>query len=99
MAWDSQRKFYYRAQRIDGKPKRIYVGGGRAAIQAAEEDRQRREQREREREEVTRLFADLVSQATAIELVARFGEALGYAALYATGHHQHNKGEWRKKRG
>ena len=66
---------------------------------AAREDALERRQREEEaaawKEERERMEA----LEAPIEELCEAAEVLAQAALYAAGYHQHNRGEWRKKRG
>ena len=90
--------YYYRSQRVNGKPRRIYVGSGPAALLAAEQDRQAREARDLQRLRADQLKAGHAQLDVDLAEVHRLGDALGRAALYAAGYHQHCKGDWRPRR-
>jgi hypothetical protein len=91
--------YYTRSHKQDGKVVREYVGGGflgeLAARMDAEERRRREEQEVAQREERERLDA-LVAP---VEELCEAAEVVARAALVASGHRQHNRGEWRKRRG
>jgi hypothetical protein len=90
--------YYTRSRKEDGKVIREYVGGGvlgeLAARMDAEERRLREEEKVSRREERERLDA-LVAP---VEELCEAAEVIARAALIASGYHQHNRGEWRKRR-
>src|SRR4051794_19005094 len=90
---------YYRSVRSGGTVRRVYVGKGlvgelaEAKDQAARAERARRRQAEDGERAAREAIEGAVRQADGLaELLAR-------AALVATGHHQHHRGGWRKRRG
>jgi hypothetical protein len=101
MAWDevNGRRYYYRSERVDGRPVRRYVGKGDVAELAAAADAARRVEREieaRQRQaEQTRLNE---AEAPLVEL-CELTDILVRAALVVAGFHQHARGSWRKRRG
>lgn len=90
--------YYYRSVRVNGQPRREYVGAGKVAALAAQLDAIEREERE------LRQAAEREARADAgalDELVTEFNSAaddLACAALLAAGCRQHHRGEWRKRR-
>jgi hypothetical protein len=97
MAWE--RGYYYRVRRVNGRVVREYCGSGLFAQLAAEHDqderllrdlRRRAERWEREQMEA------LDAQVDAVNEVA---DLLAQAALLAAGYRQHDRGQWRHKRG
>jgi hypothetical protein len=99
MGWDKNGRYYTRSKRVNGRVVREYVGGGSvgelvAQMDAIERDERATErQRARiERERIAELDAPLAELNELADLLAR-------AALLAVGYVQHNRGEWRKKRG
>jgi hypothetical protein len=90
--------YYTRSRKEGGKVVREYVGGGilgeLAARMDAEERRRREEEKASRREERERLDA----LAAPIEELCEAAEVIARAALIASGYHQHNRGEWRKRR-
>ena len=99
--WERRKRgglYYTRSRKVGGRVIREYVGGGILGELAARmdaEDRRRREEeaarRSEEREHLETLCAPVEELCDAAEVIAR-------AALLASGYHQHNRGEWRKKR-
>jgi|SRR6185437_15266297 len=102
MGWEARKgrgRYYTRSKRQNGRIVREYVGAGLAAELAAsidEEERQVRQQQARrwqaELAAMQALEREVVEVCKRIDLAARL-------ALLATGHHQHHRGEWRRKRG
>lgn len=90
--------YYTRSRKEGGRVVREYVGGGilgELAARVDAEERQRREEeaayRREERERLDALSVPVEELCDAAEVIAR-------AALLASGYHQHNRGEWRKRR-
>ena len=99
MGWDKGGRYYTRSRRQNGRVVREYVGAGRAGHIVAQLDAVERQKRQAERacergerREVEALDAPLAELCELADLVAR-------AALAAAGYAQHNRGEWRKRRG
>jgi hypothetical protein len=91
--------YYYRSVRVNGQPRREYVGSGRFGELAAQLDVLERQDRELKEAAERKARADA---AALDELVSGFNAAaddLAHAALLAAGCRQHNRGEWRKSRG
>jgi hypothetical protein len=90
--------YYTRSRKEGGKVVREYVGGGLIGELAARMDTEKRRLREEEkvsrREEHERLDA----LAAPLEELCAATEVIARAALIASGYHQHNRGEWRKRR-
>jgi hypothetical protein len=90
--------YYTPSRKEGGKVVREYVGGGILGELAAQMDAERRRRRQEEeaarREERERLDALTVP----IEELCEAAEIITRAALVASGYHQHNRGEWRKRR-
>jgi hypothetical protein len=90
--------YYTRSRKDGGKVVREYVGGGilgeLEARMDAEERRRREEEKASRREERERLDA----LAAPVEELCEAAEVIARAALLASGYHQHNRGEWRKRR-
>lgn len=96
MPW-SANKYYYRSQRINGKPRRIYLGTGLAAQLAAEEDQKAREAKDLQRLKLDQLRTEHSQLDVELAEVHRLGDLFGRAALYSSGHYQHAKGDWRRR--
>jgi hypothetical protein len=100
VAWErrASKRYYYRSERVGGRPVRRYVGagGGAAAELAAAADDLRRLEREiaareghAERERLREAEAALLELCEVSDIVAR-------AALVGAGYHRHDRGEWRR---
>ena len=101
MAWEKRggRRYYYRSVRRGGRVFKEYVGTGplaEATAQRDEEDRRKREEEAQAWKEEARRMEELV---TPIEELCDAAEALARAAFVAAGYRQHNRGEWRMRRG
>ena len=91
--------YNYRSVRKGGRVTSEYRGSGEAArligawdsLDAIERD----EERQRERDE-RKWFDDLERD---LDELAERGRRLAHEALTAAGFHQHNRGEWRRRRG
>jgi hypothetical protein len=102
MGWESRQRgglYYTRSRKENGRVVRKYIGGGPMAVLVAQMDAvDRKERQERaarwreEREELAALDASVNEVAEASDLLVR-------AALLVSGYRQHNRGEWRLKRG
>jgi hypothetical protein len=100
--WENRERggrYYTRSRKEGGRVIREYVGGGILGELAARMDAEERQRREEEaasqRHERERLEATRAS----VEELCEAAEVIFQAVLVATGYRQHNRGEWRKKRG
>jgi hypothetical protein len=90
--------YYYRYEKVDGRSRRIYMGSGAEAEQAAAEDARLRAERAAEAAEWadTRRRLDAVDNALGeLDKVVRFATRL---VFLSEGYHQHDRGTWRKRR-
>jgi hypothetical protein len=101
MGWEKRDRgglYYTRSKKVGGRVMREYVGGGIlghiAALQDAQERRQREEEAALWKEERERLGA-LVAP---VEDLCEAAEILYRAALVAAGFRIHQRGEWRRNR-
>jgi hypothetical protein len=99
--WEKRQRgglYYTRSKKVNGKVVREYVGGGLVGDLAARMDALKRRQREEEarawREECERMEA----LEAPVEELCQASELLARASLLLAGYHQHNRGEWRKRR-
>jgi hypothetical protein len=100
MAWQVKngRPTYYRSVRVGRSVRRVYVGTGHVAEQAAAEDVHRRAER-RARDEARREEEERWAEAEApLGEFIRLTEILARAALMAAGYFRHNRGSWRHRR-
>jgi hypothetical protein len=98
VGWESRgkRTYYYRPVRIDGKPRKLYLGGGAVgeahARQIARERRRREDERAAWRAEQTRL----ARAEAALDEVRGLVGLMAKASLLVAGWHDH-RGEWRRR--
>jgi len=99
MGWDHNGRYYTRSRRENGRVVRDYIGGGKIGELSAQFEALKREEREAERaiarterEEIDELDSPLAELDELADLVMK-------AALLAAGYRQHNRGNWRKRRG
>lgn len=99
MAWETRRgrQYLYRSERNGAHVRKLYVGRGAKAEQAARELADAKAQREHDRAEATNLEARLAA-ADQITAEGQQGAAqLVEATLLVVGYHNH-RGEWRHGR-
>jgi hypothetical protein len=98
MAWVKGR-YYTRSRKVGGRVVREYVGAGPAAQLAARRDAIERERRERGRAAWRAKRAELEALDAPLDELNDLADLLARAALAAAGFRQHNRGEWRRRRG
>ena len=100
MAWEKRKrgKYYYRTRRTDGRYVRQYVGRGKVANLAAETDELRRTAHKLGAKECQEQAKCLAEVDKSLEKLCRLSDLLVRASLLAAGYHQHNRGEWRRRR-
>jgi hypothetical protein len=102
MAWQvvNGRKYYYRAVRRFGRPRRVYVGAADdpAAELAAAADHLRRLQREAAARERQAEQAPHRDAEAALRALCERTDVLTRAALLAAGFRRHHRGQWRRRR-
>jgi hypothetical protein len=92
----NDRRYFYRSRREGDRVIRQYIGSGPKAMEAAEADRQRREERATadaaSRKELDKVYEvdGLIAESS------RLIDAALSAALLKAGCH-HHRGEWRKR--
>jgi hypothetical protein len=100
MPWSQagKRRYFYRSERRDGRPVRVYVGAGEAAeLAAAAEDLRRLDRAIDARERLEEQVRLQEAEAPLLEL-CEATDVLARAALTAAGFHRHSRGEWRRRR-
>ena len=101
MAWEArgktQHRFYYRSQRVGRSVRKVYLGSGDVAKQAAEKDAAAKAQRAAQTVELTELQATLAGLDQTAAEVEMGVDLLTEAALLSMGFHQH-RGQWREYR-
>jgi hypothetical protein len=101
MGWEVRNghSYYYRSRRVNGKPVREYHGTGLRALLAVEQDEADRAQREERRRAVAAELAEIAALEAPLAAFCAAAETIARAALLATGHHRHDRGEWRRRSG
>jgi hypothetical protein len=92
------RTYFYKSVRIDGKPRRLYVGAGAAAERAAAADALRRLEGQAADAAWAAELAELREIDALVERLCRLTDLLLAAELAAANYHKHG-GEWRLSRG
>ena len=92
------KRYYYRSQRVAGRPVRRYVGTGPVADLAAATDYLRKLEhaiaaRELKAEQARRHQAEAPLGA-----LCRLTDFLTRATFVTAGYHQHDRGAWRRRR-
>ena len=100
MSWEMRgdRRYYYRARKVDGRVIKEYVGAGPRAEIVALQDRWARQDRavtararQAERAGLEAVDGELTDVDGAIEVMMR-------TSLVLAGYHRHHRGEWRRRR-
>ncbi len=91
--------YYTRSRKEGGRVVREYVGRGPLAELAAETDTLERLQRHEEAKAWRRERETLEDLDQTIEDLYEAAGVLARASLLAAGYRQHNRGEWRQRRG
>ncbi len=102
MAWETRPRgglYYTRSRRIAGRVTREYLGGGAVAHLAALLDERERDEREAARERERERWAQVEAADDLIDTLCYGSDTLAKAALVLAGYHQHDRGDWRKRRG
>jgi hypothetical protein len=98
VGWDKGR-YYTRSRKVNGRVVREYVGSGKVAEAAAQQDAIKRQQREAERDAFREKRAEQTAFDAQMKQLDEVTDLLAGAALMAAGYRRHNRGEWRKRRG
>jgi hypothetical protein len=102
MCWDAKKRghaggYYYRSFREAGRVRKVYVGRGPQAEEAARQVEQRRQARQAEREARLQEQTRLAGAEQRLHDLRTLADALVRATLHAAGFHRHH-GTWRKRR-
>jgi hypothetical protein len=103
MGWEARGKrgvvYFYRCRRVAGKAVKEYCGRGPRATAAAEALARAQARRAADQHGVEQQVVDLAEPDRLTRELAQAAQLLLEAALLASGHHRHNYGPWRKRRG
>ena len=99
MAWESrgQKRYYYRVQKANGRVRKLYLGAGDLARQAAAHDEARKARRAADQAELAELQTSLTTVEQIAAEVQHGVDLLTEATLLALGY-QERRGEWRRRR-
>jgi len=99
MGWEHRPggTYFYKAVRIDGLPRKLYIGKGDAAVAQARQHAARQQHRQAERESFLADRARLALAETALDELWSLVNLLARATLLTWGYHQHHGGEWRRR--
>lgn len=100
--WEKRERgglYYTRSRKEGDRVVREYVGRGPAGELAARIDAEKRQQYEEERAARKEERERLETIMEPVEELCAAAEVIAHAALLVSGYHQHNRGEWRKRRG
>jgi hypothetical protein len=102
MGWEKRDRggrYYTRSKKVGDRLIREYVGTGPLAEIVAQTDALERHQHEEKAKAWREERETLEALDRSVEELYEAAEILARAALVAAGYRQHNRGEWRKKRG
>ena len=105
MAWEKRgnQKYYYKSERVGGRVRKQYYGRGKSAeLLTWLEDLKReqvKEQKDLEREKWRAEVRQLEAADSAVDDLCKVTDQMVRAVLLLNGYHQHNRGEWRRRRG
>lgn len=99
MGWERRwnKRYYYRARKVNGRVVKEYVGTGEVAELAARLDAEAANVRALQRVERLRTRAELEELDATLEEIDRAVDTVVSAAMALAGFHRH-RGEWRRKR-
>jgi hypothetical protein len=101
MGWESRQRgglYYTRSRKENGRVVREYIGSGVVGQIAALEDEHERRRREEQAAYWREEQQDLDALDAPVNELSEASDLLVRAALLASGHRQHNRGEWRLRR-
>jgi hypothetical protein len=101
MAWETRKRggqYYTQSVRVGGRVTRRYLGCGEAAVLIARMEDIDRDRRQTEREIRRMEHEDRAALEAVIQPVIEAADLWARVALVAAGYHQHQRGEWRRKR-
>src|SRR5260370_31548869 len=100
MGWEQRQRGgldFYRSVRVNGQPRKLYVGKGPTAERQARLEAEKRQQRRSEREALLAEQVQVAGADRALEDLRAMTDLLARATLILVGLHEH-RGEWRRRR-
>lgn len=101
MSWEKKRggcQYYYKSQRVDGKPVKIYVGSGNKGAEAERQDQERRLQQQRDKQHWETILFQVDQASHHTTELASLVTLLHKALLISCGYYLHKGHEWRKRK-
>jgi len=98
MSWDQKpkgRSYYYRNQRVDGMPVKVYVGTGRAGELAETEDREARVRRNADQYHWFCILSQIDELSEPVTQLSAFSKLMTRVVMVANGLYLHRRHEWR----
>jgi hypothetical protein len=97
MGWERRQRgglYFYTTFRVNGQPRKQYLGTGPAAEEYARQEAERRQQRQNEIEALQAEQARVAGADRALDELRAVANLLARASLLLSGQHEHH-GEWR----
>jgi hypothetical protein len=100
MGWVQQgrQRYFYKSLRFGRRTTRLYLGNGEAAEEAAAEIERRRVERQARADALRQDEERHAAAAAPLEELCELSDLLMRATLVGEGFHQHDRGEWRRRR-
>ena len=100
MGWEQRggQRYYYTAERVDGRVVKRYVGAGPLVAEFAVLQTEFRAAEAAEAARLRRQRDELAALGDAVAALDGLADAVAAAALVAAGFHRHHRGPWRKRR-
>jgi hypothetical protein len=100
MGWERRQRgghYFYRSVRINGEPRKIYVGTGPIADSLAKQDAERKARSSAEHNAAQVERATVAGVDQAMRALTKLTKLLRNATLILSGYHEHH-GEWRQRK-
>ncbi|VTU01336.1 Uncharacterized protein OS=Singulisphaera acidiphila (strain ATCC BAA-1392 / DSM 18658 / VKM B-2454 / MOB10) GN=Sinac_7637 PE=4 SV=1 [Gemmataceae bacterium] len=100
MGWEQRgaQRYYYAAERIDGRVVKRYVGAGALIVEFAALQAETRAEKTDEAARIRCQRDELTALGESLTALDDLADTLAAAALVAAGFHRHHRGPWRKRR-
>jgi len=102
MGWERRQRgglYYTRSKKMNGRVLREYVGGGIGGQLAALIDEERRAERQANATALRAEQAQIEEAERTLESLTELSKRVTRGVLQVAGYRQHNRGEWRRRRG